>query len=271
MKEEFVGIDLGGTKTIVAVADENWKIIESVRKLSGNPTAIGCACGGPLDYRSGIVSPVHMPEWRNVHLKEIMEKQFGCPFFVDVDTNVATLGEHRFGEASKFNNFIYITLSTGMGAGKLVGGKVYRGLGHPEMAHQSFALLLEQAGDFDTETHRCECGAKGCLEAYVSGNAIRKIYGMPAEEITDEKTLLEIARNFGEGLRNIIALHSPDAIFIGGGVAYGLGDRLLEPAKRHANQNLKIIPMPEIRLASLGYDSALMGTIALAANPDLLG
>ncbi|MBI4174913.1 MAG: ROK family protein [Candidatus Aenigmarchaeota archaeon] len=289
MTKEFIGIDLGGTKTIIAVANEDGKIkdsvkfatpndlkgglekiIESVRKLSLNPAAIGCACGGPLDYRNGVVSPVHMPEWRGVPLKETMEKEFGCPFFVDVDTNVAALGEHRFGKAGQFRNFIYITLSTGMGAGKLVDGKIYRGLGHPEMAHQSFAASLDNANGFDLSSHRCECGAEGCLEAFVSGNAIRRIYGKPAEEITDPKILEEIAKNFGEGLRNIIALHSPDAIFIGGGIAYGLGDRLLVPAENHAKQNLKIVPFPEIRLASLGYDSALMGSIALAINPDSL-
>lgn len=286
MGKEFVGIDLGGTKTIVAVSDEHGeikesfrfdtplnfdegleKIINSVRQLSSSPTAIGCACGGPLDYRTGVVSPVHMPKWKNVPLKEIIEREFKCPFVVDVDTNVAALGEFHFGKAAGHRVFIYITLSTGMGAGKLIDGKIYRGLGHPEMAHQSFSVSLKNAiKDFDPASHICECGGIGCLESYVSGNAIRKIYGRPAEDINDENTLNEIASNFGEGLRNIITLHSPDAIFVGGGVAYGLNERLLKPAIETARQNLKIVPMPEIKLASLGYDSALMGSITLAIH-----
>ena len=286
MTSEYVGIDLGGTKTIVACTDEKGKIIRQarentpvalkdginmltrmVREVSPSPTSIGCACGGPLDYRNGVVSPLHMPQWRNVPLKETMEKEFNCPFRVDVDTNAAALGEYYFGEAGNYRNFIYITLSTGMGAGKLINGKIYRGLGHPEMGHQSFAAALRHARDgFDLSRHRCECGAIGCLESFVSGNAIRIIYGKPAEEISGADIINEIAANLGEGLRNIIALHSPDAIFIGGGVAYGLGEKLLMPAIGAAKNNLKIVPVPAIRLASLGYDSALMGSIALAIN-----
>ena len=249
MTSEYVGIDLGGTKTIVACTDEKGKIIRQarentpvalkdginmltrmVREVSPSPTSIGCACGGPLDYRNGVVSPLHMPQWRNVPLKETMEKEFNCPFRVDVDTNAAALG-------------------------------------HPEMGHQSFAAALRHARDgFDLSRHRCECGAIGCLESFVSGNAIRIIYGKPAEEISGADIINEIAANLGEGLRNIIALHSPDAIFIGGGVAYGLGEKLLMPAIGAAKNNLKIVPVPAIRLASLGYDSALMGSIALAIN-----
>ncbi len=284
--EEYVGIDLGGTKTIVSSADSKGNIIKQVREntpaslneglemlmrmvreVSSSPTSIGCACGGPLDWRNGIVSPVHMPSWRSVPLKEIMEKEFGCNFYVDVDTNVAALGEYYFGQASKYNVFIYITLSTGMGAAKLINGKIYRGYGHPEMGHQSFALSIKHAHkSFVLDEHVCECGAKGCLESYVSGNAIRTIYGTSAEEITDKNIIEEIAVNFGEGLRNIIALHSPEAIFVGGGVAYGLGEQILGPARQIAKNNLKIVPMPEIKLASLGYNSALMGSVALAIH-----
>lgn len=281
----YVGVDLGGTKTIVASADNTGKILKQSKektpsdlregvdmiinmiKEAGEPSAIGCACGGPLDYKTGVVSPLHMPAWRNVQLKEIMEKEFGCPFHVDVDTNVAALGEFYFGSAGRYKNFIYITLSTGMGAGALLNGKIYRGLGHPEMAHQSFALTLKHAQKgFDIESHLCECGAKGCLEGFVSGNSIHTIYGMPAEEIRDEKIIREIAENFGEGLRNIAALHAPDGIFVGGGVAHGLGKRFLDMAKEKARSNLKIVPCPDIEPASLGYNSALMGSVALAIH-----
>jgi len=283
--EEFVGIDLGGTKTMVAcfkdgkitrrvmektpinLNDGIEMLTRMVREVSSSPSAIGCACGGPLDYRSGVVSPLHMPQWRNVPLKEIIEKEFGCPFYVDVDTNAAAIGEYFFGGAHKYRNFIYITLSTGMGAGKLIDGKIYRGMGHPEMAHQSFSITLKKASKtFDTASHLCECGAKGCLESFISGNAIHAIYGRRAEDITDEETINEIATNFGEGLRNIIALHSPDGIFVGGGVAYGLGRKLLGPATDAAKRNLKIVPFPNIEIASLGYDSALMGAVALAIH-----
>ena len=286
MQKQYVGIDLGGTKIIVACADEKGNIIKKVKndtplglddgiamiknmvkEVSSSPASIGCACGGPLDWRSGIVSPLHQPKWRAVPLRQIMEKEFGCRFYVDVDTNVAALGEYFFGSAAAHKNFIYITLSTGMGAGKLQDGKICRGKGHPEMAHQSFALSLKNAqASFVHDNYLCECGAKHCLETYVSGNAIRRIYGKPAEQITDDNVIREIAQNFGEGLRNIAALYSPEAIIIGGGVAYGWGERLLAPAREVVSQNLKIVPVPKIKLASLGYNSALMGSIALAIH-----
>ncbi len=282
----YVGIDIGGTKIIVVAADEKGNILKQVKKdtpldlneglellkamvnkVCSSPKAIGCACGGPLNWKSGIVSPLHQPNWRAVPLKQIMEKEFSCKFYVDVDTNVAALGEYYFGSASQNKVFIYITLSTGMGAGKLINGRIYRGHGHPEMAHQSFMLSLKNAhSNFDNDNYSCECGAKWCLEAYVSGNAIRRIYGMTAENITDENIIKEIAENFGEGLRNIAALHSPEAIIIGGGVACGWGEKLLGPAREKMASNLKIIPVPEVKLASLGYNSALMGSVVLAIH-----
>ena len=156
---EYVGIDLGGTKTAVALYSDG-KIIKQVkektpknldegiaaikrmvRSLSSSPTSIGCACGGPLDWRNGTVSPLHMPEWRDVPLKQIMEKEFGCPFSVDVDTNVAALGEYFFGTAGGCNNFIYITLSTGMGAGKLIGGAAHRGVWRASSRATQYAIF----------------------------------------------------------------------------------------------------------------------------------
>src|SRR3989338_9552260 len=103
MNKEFVGVDLGGTKTIAASSDENGKIIgkcqektpvalkdglemiiRMIKEVSSSPAAIGCACGGPLDWKNGVVSPVHMPEWSGVPLKDIIENELSCPFYVDV-------------------------------------------------------------------------------------------------------------------------------------------------------------------------------------------
>ncbi len=282
MKGCFVGIDLGGTKTIVASADEKGRIVRKekaptpldlnegikliekmVNEVSfGDVISIGCACGGPLDWKKGVVSPLHMPQWRNVPLKEIMEKKFSCQFYVDVDTNVAAMGEYFFGEASKYKNFVYITLSTGMGGALLVGGKIHRGNNgeHPEFGHQSVNYILEKT----SEKPFCECGAPDCLEGIVSGSAIKRLYGKSAENIADQEIIEEIGYNLGQGLRNITALHAPDAILIGGGVAYGLGERLLGPARELIETRVRIVPKPVVELASLGYDSALIGSVAAA-------
>jgi len=281
----YIGIDLGGTKIIVASADKSGKIIKQVRhktpidlneglellkKLirevsSGQKIeGIGCACGGPLDYKTGIVSPLHQPEWRNVPLKKIMEKEFRCKFFVDVDTNIAALAEAKIGTGKNYKNFVYITISTGMGGGIIVDGKLYRGKSHPEIAHQTGNWSLKNHHkNFDIENHYCECGVKDCLEGIVSGNSIRKIYGKSAEEINDPKILEEIGYNLGQGLRNIAVLHSPEAIVLGGGVAVGLGEKILCPARKVVQQSLKIVPVPEILISRLGNDAPLLGALIL--------
>ncbi len=196
----LVGLDIGGTKIMVASADRQGNILRRARtatstrleedlininnmiaQVAGEDqiTGMGAAIGGPLDWERGIVSPLHQPDWRNVPLKALMEEKWGCPFRVDVDTNVAAVGEYRWGGVSA-KRFLYLTLSTGMGGGFLVDGKIYRGGNgvHPEVGHQSIHFRCT-----NPSAVQCECGAPDCLEALVSGNGIRRIYGKPAEEV----------------------------------------------------------------------------------------
>ncbi|HET9223316.1 MAG TPA: ROK family protein, partial [Roseiflexaceae bacterium] len=185
--------------------------------------------------------------------------RWGCPFFVDVDTNVAALGEYALGGAP-VARLLYVTLSTGMGGGFVVDGQIYRGAqgGHPEVGHQSINFRCAHL-----ERVACECGAPDCLEALVSGNAIRRIYGVPAEELS-VKAWAEVAYNLGQGLRNLATIYLPDAIVLGGGVAIGGGELLLEQARDVMVSHLRLVPAPALRLSQLGYDTALLGAIELA-------
>jgi len=140
----YVGLDIGGTKLMVAAADSAGRIARRTRAptppdleeglallhgmiadvAAGDPiAAIGAAIGGPLDARTGVGSPVHQPNWRDVPLKAIMEQRWSCPFWVDVDTNVAAVGEYVVAGLSA-PRFLYLTLSTGMGGGFLIDGQV---------------------------------------------------------------------------------------------------------------------------------------------------
>lgn len=284
MNNCYIGVDLGGTKTIVASADKNGNILKKEASKTpvdlekglemlenmissvavGRIESVGCACGGPLDWKKGVVSPVHMPNWRSVHLGDFIKDRFSCDFYVDVDTNIAALGEYYFGKASGYKKFIYLTLSTGMGGAFLIDGRIYRGKddGHPEIGHQAINHSLKRA---ITEPF-CDCGSIDCLEGLVSGTAIKRLYGIPAEHIEDKNIIEEIAYNLGQGLRNIVALHAPDAIFLGGGVACGFGERLLGPARKIMDDHVKIVPKPLVSLSSLGYESALRGSIAVAIH-----
>ncbi|HLL89496.1 MAG TPA: ROK family protein, partial [Tepidisphaeraceae bacterium] len=217
--------------------------------------------GGPMDSDAGVVSPLHQPAWHGVPLKAIVERRFGCPFRVDVDTNAAALAECRFGGADPAR-LLYLTLSTGMGGGFVVDGRVYRGAGgaHPEVGHQVVPACSPRAA-----AATCACGATGCLEALVSGNGIRRLYDKPAEELA-EREWAEVATHLGHGLRNVAAIYAPATIVLGGGVAVGGGQPLLETATRVMRDGLRLVPPPVVKISALGYDTALHGAIALALS-----
>lgn len=278
----YVGLDIGGTKFLVASADREGRILKRVQKstpsdlqegintlnqmivsITGGKkvTAIGAAIGGPLDWEQGVVSPLHQPQWRDVPLKAMMQDRWGCPFFVDVDTNVASLGEYYFGN-EKAPRLLYLTVSTGMGGGFLVDGKIYRGTagGHPEVAHQSINYRCA-----NPKKIACECGIPDCLEALVSGNGIRRIYGKPAESL-NEQEWDEVAYNLGQGLRNLVTIYLPDVIVLGGGVAFGRGEKLVASANKVMETHVRIVHLPKLRLSQLGYDTTLLGAITAAIH-----
>jgi glucokinase len=278
----YIGLDIGGTKLMAAAADQTGRISRRARRATpaGLPdglalldemiaevaggesiAGIGAAIGGPLDWSTGVVSPLHQPEWRDVPLKDLMQARWSCPFYVDVDTNVAALGEYsRAGLSS--STFLYITISTGMGGGLLKSGKIYRGGGgaHPEIAHQAVPWKCSHP-----ERIACECGSADCLEALVSGNGIQRVYGKPAEELNAGEWE-EVAWNLGQGVRNIAVLYAPDEISIGGGVAVGAGEKLLPRAVEVMKQHLRLVPAPRVYLSLLGYDTALTGALRLAVE-----
>ncbi|OQX89007.1 hypothetical protein B6D60_00420 [candidate division KSB1 bacterium 4484_87] len=278
----YIGLDIGGTKFMVGAGDENGNLLHSIiyetprnleqgiellkkmtREVAGNDKIVGmgAAVGGPLDWKKGIVSPLHQPEWKNVPLKEIMEKEFDCPFFVDVDTNVAAWAEYKLAQPRP-EKLLYMTISTGIGGGFIADGKIYRGKNgaHPEIGHQSIPFRCSHP-----ERVQCECGVSDCLEALVSGNGIRRIYGKSPENLTDNEWE-EVAYNLGQGLRNLAAIYLPDVIVLGGGIATGAQEKYFHQAKKVMAEHLKMTPAPDVRISKLGYDTALMGAIYIAQD-----
>ncbi len=288
MNRLLVGLDIGGTKLMVAAADphtlhatatemaatpegleDGIDLLHTLigRVTRGAPLAgIAAAVGGPLDWQTGVVSPLHQPAWRQVPLGRIMRDRWQVPFRCDVDTNVAALGEYHLGAYTE-SRLLYLTLSTGMGGGLVVDGKIYRGgMGgvHPEVGHQAVPFRCSHP-----ERVQCECGAPDCLEGLISGNAIRRIYGKPPEELAPAEWQ-EVAWNLGMGLRNLAAIYAPDVIAIGGGMARQ-GETLLEPARNVMAAHLKLVPAPRVVVSKLGYDTALRGALVLAREAAGLG
>ena len=277
---KYVALDIGGTKFMLASFTKELNEIKRVRydtpvdfneginllyrmiaEVSGDDKieGIGAAIGGPLDAIKGIVSPLHQPQWRDIPLKAIMEKKYGCPFYVDVDTNVAALGEYHLGNY-KHEKFLYITLSTGMGGGYIINGHVYRGFNgnHPEVGHQTINYKCKYP-----ERVKCECGSPDCLEALVSGNAIERIYNKSAKDLNQEEWD-EVIYNLGQGLRNIATIMTPDIVIFGGGISIGGGEKFIKNIEAEMIKQLTLVKPPQLALSKLGYDTALSGAAYIA-------
>ncbi|MEM0996692.1 MAG: ROK family protein [Bacteroidota bacterium] len=284
----YIGIDIGGTKMMVAAVSPNFgpghtalggrrkaptpadpdaaqACLEAmIAEVAGDEEiiGIGCAIGGPIDLVAGTVSPLNMPRWRGIPMKKRMEDRYGCPFYFGVDTDAAAVAEYYLAGLD-VRRFLYVTISTGVGGGFLLEGQVYRGLAgsHPEVGHQSIAFKVRHP-----ERVHCGCGLNDCLEALVSGSGIERIYGVPARAL-DQEAWDEVAYNLAQGLRNMITMLAPDLIVLGGGVTTGGGRFFLDKTYAHLAEIVTLVPVPEIRISELGYDTALLGAAYLARGP----
>lgn len=190
----FLGIDIGGTKTIAAIADDQGRITGSERintprergpeevlsqiqftlKLllqqaglsRADVRAIGIGCGGPLDRDRGVIlTAPNLPGWDNLDLAGYFRDAFRAPVYLDNDVNLMALGEARMGAGVGIDHLAYFNIGTGIGGGILIGGKLYRGCGNAaEFGHQ---IILPDGPE-------CLCGRKGCLESLCSGTSIAR-------------------------------------------------------------------------------------------------
>lgn len=269
------------------------RIEEAVRRVwpsDGHVTAIGVAAPGPLYSESGLLlyAP-NLPGWENVPLKERLEEMLGIPTFVGNDANLAALGEHRFGAGRGVDDLIYLTISTGIGGGIVVGGKLFeggQGLGG-EVGH----IIVEADGP------PCLCGSRGCLEALAAGPAIAnaareaiaegrsstlldRVGGDPdritAREVNlaaqegDElsREMFERAGTYiGVALVSLMYLFNPSLFILGGSVTKA-GDLLFEPIRRVIRDRAPEVYQQNtsIRRAGLGDDVGLAGAVAFAQD-----
>src|SRR5258708_1265891 len=187
-----IGIDLGGTQIPAAVL-QGAKILARAATLTGeNPppervlprifatvqqaldeagvtldeiTGIGVASPGPLNNRTGtIYAPPNLPAWNGVPLRDILQEQYQKPVFVENDANAAALGEYLFGVGQGSRDIVYLTVSTGIGGGVIVDGRIMEGVNGSaaELGHITI----------DWKGKRCPCGNNGCSEALASGTAM---------------------------------------------------------------------------------------------------
>ncbi|HSB17946.1 MAG TPA: ROK family protein [Bryobacteraceae bacterium] len=252
-----LGVDIGGTKIAAGTVNDGACVVHGVTVptraaegydvsigqvykaigecLPAGVRAIGICAPGPLNPKTGVIlNPPNLPGWRNVPLANLVGERFGLLCRVENDANAAGLAEARFGAARGFDSVLYVTLSTGIGAGIILDGKVYHGK-NGAAAEGGHVTIDWRSGTI------CNCGTPGCIEALASGSAIAK-RGRTPEQIADGvargdgeslRILDEIASMLGAWMGSMISLLDPDIIVVGGGVSR-IGEPLFSRLRRIA-------------------------------------
>ncbi|MCC7450567.1 MAG: ROK family protein [Anaerolineae bacterium] len=238
---------------------------------SANVNGIGISFGGPLSMdRRSVARSMHVPGWEGLALPDMVAQTFGLPCVMDNDANLAAFGEWRYGSGRGTQHMIYIQVSTGIGAGLVLDGRLYRGTGYAgEFGHLTI----------DPEGPMCACGKRGCVESLAAGWAIaRDGQAAFSHSDVDARRVCQAARDgdpqalaivqraftaLGIGIANAINLISPELIVIGGGVARS-GDVMLPIVEQAlAAHVLPVMTGPRLALAMLGDDATLAGCAAL--------
>jgi glucokinase len=279
----FLAIDIGGTKLAAGLVDAAGKVrlshrhptprgaaedvFASLRSLvqqvlrdaEVTPVACGVGCGGPMTRGGEQVSPVNIPGWRAFPLKQRLWHLTGLEVRVDNDVKALALAEGRYGAATGAQDYLSMVVSTGVGGGIVSGGRLLDGAtgnaGH--IGH----VIVEPQG------HPCGCGARGCLEAEVSGTAIAAITGHPAAE-ADASTVERTGRLVGRAVASAAALLDLRLAVVGGSVALGFGAPLFRAAQEELEACARLDFTSGIRIlpSSLGPDGGIIGAALLAAE-----
>lgn len=232
----FGGIEMGGTKMVCAISNENGEILQQVRIDTKKPEetlkeiadyykqknikALGVASFGPIDLNKnsntyGYITETPKTEWKHTDVVGFFKNELNIPIGFDTDVNAACLGEVIYGAGKNHQNVIYGTIGTGIGFGVYLNGKLSHGLMHPETGHIIIKKHKDDMYDGGCPYH------KSCFEGLASGPAINKRWGKPFEELCDNKKAIEIeAFYIAEGLYNCIMCYSPEKIILGGGVMH---------------------------------------------------
>jgi len=314
MPEIYGAIDLGGTKVRAIAADLDGKVygedirpslaaegvetviqtmlasldaaLETAGIARSDLCGLGIASPGALDLVNGrVYDAPQLAGWDAVPIVEILSERAGMAVVLENDANAAALGENRFGAGRGTKFMIYLTISTGVGGGIIIDGKVYHGAtgAAGELGH----MVVWVDGPL------CLCGERGCLEAIASGTCIAR----RARELVDRGEAPDLARvleekgeldadgvadaaragdedarrlfdeaglYLGVALANYVNIFNPELIVLGGGVTAGAGDLFLARAEQTMRQLARNEPLQYVRLetSALGDRSGPLGMIA---------
>ena len=315
MTKNRIGIDVGGTNVKIALVDDKGSILysnsvptraemgyeytvnnikQAIRDLMSETKVtgiegIGFDFPGQIDYKNGIVRLApNIPGWVNIPIAKIIEDEFKIPTRIDNDVHCAALGELNFGAGKGCENFICMTVGTGIGSGIVINGKLVRGASNAagELGHIKLQMH---------EGPLCGCGDHGCLEAFASGPSIvamaeEYILGGKSTkfrelasggEITPfivaeaakqgdpvaRRIFARIGEYIGFGLSSVVNLLNPEKIIIGGGVA-DAGDILLDPIKETIKKRAMVVAGSAVEIvpAKLGNTAGVIGASLLIVS-----
>jgi glucokinase len=307
-----IGIDIGGTKVAAGVVDESGQVLaqarrrtpsrdpehlvdvvgEIVRQLLTDHSveAVGVGAAGFVDASRSTVLFAPNLAWRNAQLRNEIAERVDLPVVVENDANAAAWGEYRFGGGDQSADAVVLTIGTGIGAGLILDGQLYRG--RFGIAGEPGHMRVVPGGRL------CGCGNHGCWEQYCSGTAlVRAAREVATERPEDGKRLIELAhenvegidgpvvaraaqegdpaaidcfqevgRWLGQGMADIAAVLDPGIFVVGGGVS-DAGELLLAPARETYAAALTgrgHRPVAGIVAATLGAEAGLIGAADLA-------
>ena len=313
-KKYNICLDVGGTKVLGAIFNEKDEIIYRLKKRSksgGNASAdvekviidvvnemiresgidrkelnaIASCAPGVIDPEHGIVLFTPNLPWKDYDIAGAMRKQFGVPFYVGNDVNLGVLGEYHFGAGRGYKNIVGFFVGTGMGGGLVLNGELYTG--HLFKAAEYGHMILDPEGPL------CNCGQRGCLEAFASKQGMsayirqqvargreslmadavtegvfrskKLVKALEAGDAVAEEAVDRACHWLAVAVGNMINIFSPDLVILGGGVIEALGDLFLKKVLSEVDRYCmpQIRSTVELKCAALGDDSILYGDLAM--------
>ncbi len=283
--EVAIGIDIGATKCAVGIVTRNGGLLDrevirvnhrasseelyddlaqlvasqlskAVDTYESTPVVVGVGSAGPIAPNVEWISPLNISAWREFPLRERLQALSGLPVYGDGDAKALALAEGWLGAAKGHNSFMAMVVSTGVGGGIVLNGRLLDGdtgnAGH--VGH----MVVEPNG------RRCACGGRGCLEAEASGPSIEAISGRPVEQATFE-TMQRAGRLVGRATASVCNLLDLKLVVVGGSVALNFGANFFNAAQRTMDElcgldfakNARIVP------ARLGFEGPIIGAAAV--------
>ncbi len=311
----ILGVDMGATHVSVALTDLRGRVLEwesrpfpvrtdpdgtraliaefcgaclarwggDARRLVGIGIAVPC----PVDPRHQDRFSTHvLPDWKGRAGFEALGREFGTPIFIDNDANLGAVAERWWGAGRGFDDFTYIKVGTGVGAGHMVGGRIARGASG--VAGEIGHVAIDLSGN------TCDCGNRGCLQTFVGASALverarrllpeypssvlhREALTIDAIEdaaLTDDPLAIQVisaaAEYLGIAIAGVLNLMNPGAVIIGGGIAR-LGERLLVPLRETVLRRTFVssVAASEILTSALGPRSIAIGAATLVLEAAL--